>query len=320
MNQKISVVIPAYNPGSYLLEALESVKAQTFLPAEVVVVDDGSRDPVVVDGTWPFPVRLFRQKNAGQAMARNFGVKVATGDLIAFLDADDLWHPRKLELQMNALEEDSSCACVGCRAVLVGKNGEFIGVGPGEFSGGRVPLRREEFLSQSTKAILVPSMALVRRSVALEIGGFDSRFQPIEDLVFFDRFFTAGKTCVMVEKPLLKRRMHGENLTYQFSRMLKSYRAWVRTYVQREAGEAQARRVLGAAYLVTGLSALAVGDDRAARALLKQSYVLEPARETLLPFALACIGSGFTSFLRSLKRSVSSEKARAVYARSLESG
>src|SRR4051812_1301977 len=99
----VSVIIPTYNSAALLAQAIASVLAQSVLPAEIIVVDDGSTDAteqlVQCHGS---RVKYVRQRNQGVSAARNRGVASASGEFIAFLDADDVWHPRKLELQMAA--------------------------------------------------------------------------------------------------------------------------------------------------------------------------------------------------------------------------
>src|ERR1700749_83796 len=104
MQDLVSVIMPAYNSGRYLAESVRSVQAQTFGGWELVVVDDGSTDDTgevarrlaEADAR----VRYVRRPNGGQAAARNTGLAEARGRLVAFLDADDLWLPEKLEAQM----------------------------------------------------------------------------------------------------------------------------------------------------------------------------------------------------------------------------
>ncbi|CAM3852299.1 glycosyltransferase family 2 protein [Paracidovorax anthurii] len=107
---RVSVVIPVYNAEATLQRALDSVRAQTLPPFEVICVDDGSRDGSVAlatryDPAGAFLLRVVQQpRNAGAAAARNRGLDLATGDVIAFLDADDLWSPDKLARQLEAMQ------------------------------------------------------------------------------------------------------------------------------------------------------------------------------------------------------------------------
>lgn len=102
----ISVVIPAYNAGGTITNTIESVIAQTIKPSQVIVVDDGSTDNTAEIVKQFESVTYIHQQNAGVSSARNAGVKAATGDWIAFLDADDQWIEKKLELQINILKNN----------------------------------------------------------------------------------------------------------------------------------------------------------------------------------------------------------------------
>ena len=100
----ISVVIPAYNAGAYIARAIDSVLAQSRLADEIIVVDDGSTDDTAdVVTRYESKVKYIRQDNAGASVARNTGIEAATGEWIAFLDADDEWLPEKLKLQTEHL-------------------------------------------------------------------------------------------------------------------------------------------------------------------------------------------------------------------------
>jgi len=96
MKRTVSVVIPTYDHERFLTEAIESALGQTLPPSEVIVVDDGSSDgtQAVLD-RYPDRVIAIHQRNQGVSAARNHGTMVASGDLLAFLDADDVWLPRK---------------------------------------------------------------------------------------------------------------------------------------------------------------------------------------------------------------------------------
>ncbi|MES2625954.1 MAG: glycosyltransferase family A protein, partial [Pseudomonadota bacterium] len=97
----ISVIIPAYKADATIHRALDSVLKQSHKPLEVIVVDDGSPVPLTgIDGKYDNSVKLYRKANGGAASARNFGIEQATGDFIAFLDADDYWEFDKLEHQL----------------------------------------------------------------------------------------------------------------------------------------------------------------------------------------------------------------------------
>ncbi len=111
----ISVVIPVWNGEAYVGAAIESVLAQTLAPGQIVVVDDGSTDATGAAVRRYEPrVELHLQPHQGPGAARNRGIAAASGDLLAFLDADDVWLPDKLALQTRALEEDPGLDLVFC--------------------------------------------------------------------------------------------------------------------------------------------------------------------------------------------------------------
>lgn len=173
---RVSVVIPTYNSGPLVVEAVESALAQTFLPHEVIVVDDGSTDDTAERlAAFGDRIRYVRKTNGGVSSARNQGVAEATGDAIAFLDADDVWHPRKLELQTAAL---------AARPVL-GLLGTKVYHWPAphhpdaeQAPAGTVTFTLDEFVQRNR---LVTSSVLVRTPVIRAAGPFDPSLQGPED-------------------------------------------------------------------------------------------------------------------------------------------
>lgn len=107
-NPKVSVIIPAYNCKAWLRDCLNSVFSQTYKNTEVIVINDGSienLDDIVSEYK---NVRYIKNSNHGVAFTRNFGIKVATGDYIAFLDSDDFWDSSKIEIQINEMIQNKS--------------------------------------------------------------------------------------------------------------------------------------------------------------------------------------------------------------------
>ena len=108
----VSVIIPTYNRAAYIVEALESVFAQTYGDCEIIVVDDGSTDDTkAVLQSHMARIRYIYQENAGVSVARNTGISAATGEWIAFLDSDDQWRPTKLERQLACVQRTGLKAC-----------------------------------------------------------------------------------------------------------------------------------------------------------------------------------------------------------------
>src|SRR4030065_572228 len=110
---RVSVVIPCYNNISYLRECLDSVLNQTLTDYEVILIDDGSTDGTseIIQSYLP-RIKYLRQPNQGPAAARNAGIEAASGECIAFPEADDLWYPEKLEVQLKFMEANPRFAWV----------------------------------------------------------------------------------------------------------------------------------------------------------------------------------------------------------------
>jgi teichuronic acid biosynthesis glycosyltransferase TuaG len=166
----ISVVIPSYNAAKYLAETLESVRAQTFRNYEVIVVDDGSTDRTFDIAARFEGVRRLRQANRGAAAARNAGIGAARGAYVAFLDADDLWLPKKLEKQVAYLEQNPKAAWIYSDArVFDSASGRTICR-----IGARIRLHEGEILRPLLLRSFIPSATpVVRRDALFAAGLFD---------------------------------------------------------------------------------------------------------------------------------------------------
>jgi glycosyltransferase involved in cell wall biosynthesis len=209
----ISVIIPTFNRTRQVQAALRSVLAQTYTEFEVIVVDDGSTDGtgqalqtlVSQEGCNGRRVRYFFRPNQGQSAARNMGIEKARGELVAFLDSDDIWLPEKLEWQVRALEQfkDKCCACI-TDARLV----DSLGMDTLAFRESGKPY--EETLGIDFEAVrnLVKCRdpfwiytLLVRADVFKQLGWFDNQLGYAEDHDFLFRLSLATTFCY-VNKPL----------------------------------------------------------------------------------------------------------------------
>src|SRR5829696_4721541 len=124
----ISAIVPAYNAERFIADAVRSVLGQSIPVIECVVVDDGSGDRTAeVAETFGPPVVVVRQENRGVSGARNRGVTASRGQLLAFLDADDSWHPTRLERQLNALASSPAHEAVVCGTRMVDAHGAELG-------------------------------------------------------------------------------------------------------------------------------------------------------------------------------------------------
>lgn len=211
MDPLISVVIPNYNGMLYVEEAVESALNQDYQNIEVIVVDDGSTDgSQKLLRKYENRIRLIETENRGAAAARNTGMKVARGELIAFLDSDDLWKSNKLTRQVQKMvEEDSD---------LVYCHGQEFG-NPSVGNGLRLALYSGDcysyFKRNPGRAIIDmgPSTALLKKNLLALSGDFDISFTGFaEDWDFFRRYCHVAKVSYC-DEVLVMRRNHGNNLS-----------------------------------------------------------------------------------------------------------
>ena len=170
----VTVVVPAHNAGRTIRETMSSVLQQTFKNIEIIVVDDGSTDDtpdVVLEIAGKDPrVRLLRQENRGVASARNAGIEAARGEFIAPLDADDLWHPTKIEKQLALFRaRGERLGFVYCGRRHIDPDGFIESSPPLPCSEGRVFLQHlhSNFINDG-------SAIMARRSALVSIGGYSS--------------------------------------------------------------------------------------------------------------------------------------------------
>lgn len=209
----ISVVMPFYRGGAYAVEALESVAAQTRLPLEVIVVDDGSPDDSIEQVRsleLPFEIRVIRQRNAGQSAARNSGIRAARGEFVAFLDQDDAWRPDHLARLAKTLEADSSLAWVFGDFDLVDVTGRTVVAHYLRTHGVQLERRSVAEIVRSDLMAL-PSASLLRRRALVRAGGFDRRLCGYEDDELYLRLFRAGWSVKAELRVRCRYRVHGAN-------------------------------------------------------------------------------------------------------------
>ncbi len=209
MKPLVSVIIPNYNYEKFIAQTIESVLSQTHKELEILVIDDESKDnSIEVLESFGDKITVIRQKNAGVSAARNNGIQKSNGEFIAFLDADDLWKPAKIEKQLEKFEEDETIGLVHCSVELIDLNNEVIGENREGMEGDVA----EEFLKfQKGVVIGAGSTGLVRRKVFDEIGGFDLRLSTAADWDFSYRLATKYKIG-FVREPLVQYRLHGTNM------------------------------------------------------------------------------------------------------------
>ncbi len=230
----VSIVIPAYNPGSYLQFAVQSVINQSFQDWELIVVDDGSPEDISYIETLDPRVVIVRQKNSGQSIARNVGIMASTGEYIAFLDQDDLWNPTKLEKQVEAMQEDAKVVLCHTQFSFIdeaGHNTTEIGFG-----------RYQTYYDLlEGSGICGASTVMVRRTALEKCGLFDFFSQPAEDYDVWLRLMYKGK-MFFVPSCEVQYRKHNSNQSIQYKQMYDCIVHIIKKHllIARQKGDAKA--------------------------------------------------------------------------------
>lgn len=199
---RVSVIIPVFNGERFLAEALRSVLDQTLPPDEIIVVDDGSTDGTAqviaaVSAGSTVPIKAVYQENQGPAAARNRGLSLAQGELLAFQDADDLWSVNKLALQGALLQRyPQAQAVVGYSQLAFTDSGGGSTTYPGR-----------------PGPLLVLQEGLFRRTLFELVGPFDPRLRLAEDIEWFLHLLEQPVELLIHSDIVLTYRRHGANLT-----------------------------------------------------------------------------------------------------------
>jgi glycosyltransferase involved in cell wall biosynthesis len=195
---RVLAVIPAYNAEAFLRPAAESVLGQTFRDLELVIVDDGSTDgTLALARSFTEPrVTVLPLANGGPARARNAGCGARPAEYLAFLDADDLWDPRKLEAQIAQLDAQPDLVAVGCFMRYLSASGRTLGR-----TGQEVGARDLERIAHGALFPFPTSSLVVRRAAFEAVGGFDESFPHpgAEDLDLYARLAAHGRLACVPE-------------------------------------------------------------------------------------------------------------------------
>ncbi len=204
---RTSVVIPCYREDRYLAEAMQSVAEQSCSALELIVIDDGSPQPIQPPHNWTTPaLHWIRTENRGLGAARNAGIEQSAGEFIAFLDADDKWAADKLKLQQACL--DANPHAVACYTRCIDA--------PGYFPFGPYPSSRLEPPKMAAhlwrELYFPPSTLMVRAEVLRNVHGFAEGLSNGEDLEMYIKLLKQG-SIVGVDVPLVWYRMHDKQVT-----------------------------------------------------------------------------------------------------------
>lgn len=218
----VSVVIPVRDGERYLAAAARSVLEQSYGPLELIVVDDGSGDrtPDILRSLEP-SVRSTRQEPAGVNAAMNRGVALARADFLAFLDADDLWVSRKLELQMRAFVADPTLDAV------FGHIEHFHSEELDDDQRGAIACPAEPMAGMAAGAMVV------RRETFQRVGEFSTELQLGGFIDWYARATELGLASVMLPDVVLRRRLHGRNTTLKSRHAQVDYARIARAVLRR---------------------------------------------------------------------------------------
>jgi glycosyltransferase involved in cell wall biosynthesis len=202
----ISCIVPVYNGARYLREAVDSILAQTHRPLEVIVADDGSTDATQeVAASYGDVVRFVTQATAGPAATRNLGLRAAGGEFVAFLDADDFWHPEKLARQMArfAARDDLGVSVTRIEHFWIPELEDEKRQFQNDPRGGALPG-------------YVTMTLLARRALFDAIGPFDESLWHTDAAYWFLRAAEHGTVIEMLPEVLVSHRMHHANLSRRY--------------------------------------------------------------------------------------------------------
>lgn len=195
----VSVVIPVYNSELYIEETLDSVLSQTKKPLEIIVVDSSNDSTPEILKAYSKHIRYYFQYPSGISMARNFGIKMTRGGFLAHLDGDDIWEKNKLEYQIDAFIEDPTLDIVGGL------------VKP--FYSPELPIKQRNpiYCSPDPLPGFSASVILVKREAFFRVGFYNTEFRVGLDLDWFVRAREINLKERMIQKVLVKRRLHKSN-------------------------------------------------------------------------------------------------------------
>lgn len=211
----VSVILPTRDRAHWLPQTLQSVFAQSYVPFEIIIIDDGSQDstPEVLKNfaqTAAFPFHILTTPGVGVSAARNAGIKKAQGDFIALLDSDDQWHPKKLEKQLACLEAHADAALCHSEEIWIRRGKRVNACKHHEKSGGWI------FEKCLTRCVISPSASVIRREVFSQLGLFDESLPVCEDYDLWLRICARYPVAFVAEPLTIKNGGHEDQLSHAY--------------------------------------------------------------------------------------------------------
>ena len=315
----ISVVIPTYNCAQFLPQAVESALGQSCV-AEIVVVDDGSTDATAdYMATVADRVRYLRQDNGGPAAARNRGVDVAGGELVAFLDADDVWLPGALAQLQRPLQDYPDVALVTADKSIIDARGEVIipswyarkGLLDTFVALNGTPIPNA-LATLAYKNFVNTSVVLVRRGAFQQVGGFDPAIRFGEDLELWARI-AARYSLIALPQTLGLYRQHLANATRNTEAMFQDLIRVMQKMRTLEGAQLMAQgvdpdRLVAQAWHDLGYWHFARGEHAQSRKAFLRSFREKPSRRAAAYALASSLPAGLTGRLRQIKWSVTGDE------------
>ena len=302
----ISVIIPAFNSEATLARALDSVLGQTAPAHEIIVVDDGSQDGTADVAASFEGVRLLRQENRGVSAARNRGVEEASGDWVAFLDADDYYYPWRLEETIKAVAKVPGADFVTgnfeyrtAEGELIRKSMEENALGQrliGEARDGVAVMAKKDFREfiachfGDTHTLSMP------RDTFLDLGGYDTSFRVCEDVHLLTRLCARSACAAVVTRPMAVYVIHDQSATRRdpvdAQRQTVAAMTDVLDRLRGQSTEVRdgARDALASAYLDLSYSLSKAGWRRQAALSAVRSCLIRPRWQTMRALAGLLVG------------------------------
>ena len=220
---RVSIIIPTYNCARYIGRALDSVCAQTYKDYEILVVDDGSTDDTKdVVMQYGRKVTYLYQQNRGVSAARNHAILKANGELLAYLDADDMWYPEKLERQVAFLDVHQECGMVHSEMSVINEQDEILHLRFYEETKRSVP--QGYCVQQLLTRCHIQTLTVVeRRDTFDHVGGFDERLPIAQDYLHWIMIAAEGQALGYLAEPLGKYRWRTGSLIGNHPRLLEDY-------------------------------------------------------------------------------------------------
>lgn len=221
----ISVIIPTFNHARFIQEAIKSVVSQEIDKLEIIVIDDGSMDDIEeeINCVNDKRIRLIKQTNTGASEARNNGVRHARGEYIAFLDADDIWVPNKLKLQLEVIMNRTDVNMV------FGQVMEFYDSS----------IEGHSALQKDVKTFIgyTPSVLFISKRDFFRVGEFHNKWKVAEFIDWYDRAKHVGLTEILLPDVLAFRRIHSGNIDRLHRPDIKQYAAVLKEALDRKRNQ-----------------------------------------------------------------------------------